>query len=73
MLENMTTGAYLGQLGRVRDSKVRSTLLSISSVEAPPRRDARPRLGRGASRTAVARPWRAAQVLDQLRPFATVA
>ena len=72
-LENAATGAYLGQLPRVHDSKVRATLLSIASVEARHAATHDLLLGRGASRVPVARPWRAAQVLDELRPFATIA
>jgi rubrerythrin len=33
-LENLTAAAYLGQMGRIRDTGVFATLLSIHSVEA---------------------------------------
>jgi hypothetical protein len=73
VLENAATAAYLGQLGRVQDPKVRATLLSITSVEARHAATHDLLLGRGASRAPVAQPWRAAKVLDELRPFASVA
>jgi rubrerythrin len=66
-LENLAAAAYLGQLGRVRDTGVLSTLLAIHSVEARHAATLNLMLGKPVTPTgAFARPANMATVLQVL-------